>query len=75
MEYSPVFRQSIVGGFSSALPEPNAGGEPRPEAEAQRKLLGVGSSAGLGAEDGRDTVRTRPLHGPEASHSSPLTPS
>jgi hypothetical protein len=26
---------------------PNAGGEPRPEAEAQRKLEGVGSSARL----------------------------
>ena len=27
------------------LLKPNAGGEPRPEAEAERKLEGVGSSA------------------------------
>jgi hypothetical protein len=40
---------------------PNGRGEPRPEAEAKRRLLGVGSSAGLDAvphrHGGRPGVR------------------
>jgi hypothetical protein len=48
--------------FSSALWAPNAGGEPRPEAEAQRKLLGVGSSAVLDAEVPQAQQATSPSH-------------
>jgi hypothetical protein len=38
MEYSLVFRQSIVCSFSSALVAPNASAQPRLEAGAERTL-------------------------------------
>jgi len=37
---------------------PNARGEPRPEAAAERRLLGVGSTAWFGAGPGTDTGTT-----------------
>jgi hypothetical protein len=39
----------MVDEFSPGPLAPNAGGEPRPEAGAQRTLVGVGSSAWLDA--------------------------
>src|SRR5262245_41858041 len=52
--------------LSPILVKPNARGEPRPEAAAERRLLGVGCSAWFGAGHGTDT-RTSSCYEPGAA--------
>jgi hypothetical protein len=64
MEYSLVFRQSIVCGFSSALLEPNAGHQALEIAGAkyERRLFPVACMPSLGARPhGRNDNRRNQL--------------